>query len=109
MSTLKSTTPAWVLSLRDISPHRGKAEYELPDKDGRPRRVVLDKRKRQVIDTMLFQGPLYCASTVRIGDIVFRLKEDDEVFCTTETTLEGRRFYAAPVGMRFIGEMGGAA
>lgn len=97
--------PKWVLSLRDISRHRSLGEYELPGDDGETRRVFLRKRKRQFIDTVL-NGPLYCASTVRLGDIVFRLKEDDEVYCTTETTDEGRKYYAAPKGMRFVGEKG---
>jgi hypothetical protein len=86
-------TPRWVMSVADLPTDRAPAKYEITTGDGDTKTVTLDNRKRQVVDAMLI-GPLFCASTVRLGDAVFRLKEDHNLFADTRTTIEGRKFYS---------------
>ena len=95
-------TPKWVLSVRGLSQHIGPACYRFMSQDGESKTVVLSKRKRQVIDTLL-QTELYCASTVRIGDIVFRLKEDEGLFAETRTLSNGRKYYTLAGKVQFVG------
>ena len=66
---------------------------------------MLDKRKRQVVDALL-SGDLYCASTVRIGDIVFRLKEDNGLHAETRTLANGRKYYTLQGNVQFLGPVG---
>ena len=48
-------------------------------------------------------GPVFCASTVRLGDAVFRLKQDNDLHTLTQTTADGRKFYTlAGQGVRRI-------
>jgi hypothetical protein len=84
--------PRWVMSVKDIPSDRTPAKYEVLMEDGTATIVTLNNRKRQVVDAMLI-GPVFCASTVRLGDAVFRLKEDHGLNAVTHTTAEGRKFY----------------
>ncbi len=85
-------TPRWIMSVCDLTADRTPAKYEVTKADGRAFVVTLKDRKRQVVDAMLI-GPVFCASTVRLGDAVFRLKEDNDLHAATRTTAEGRKFY----------------
>lgn len=85
-------TPRWIMSVRDLPADRMPAKYEVTKADGSAAFVTLKDRKRQVVDAMLI-GPVFCASTVRLGDAVFRLKEDHDLHAATKATPEGRKFY----------------
>ena len=85
-------TPRWIMSVRDLPPERTPAKFEVTRGDGQKAIVTLKDRKRQVVDAML-KGPLFCASIVRLGDAVFRLKEDHGLRAATRATPEGRKYY----------------
>lgn len=68
----------------DLPPERRAACYLIQNGDEPPRSVILDKRKRQVLD-LLRQAPVFCASPVRVSDVVFVLKR--ECGLDVETTL----------------------
>lgn len=103
----ESETPRWIMSVRDLPNDRTPAKYEFTEPNGSAAVVTLNNRKRQVVDALL-EGPLFCASTVRLGDIVFRLKEDYDLHALTETTPEGRKYYTlAGQGVRRV--IGGVA
>ncbi|MEM6890758.1 MAG: hypothetical protein AAF636_21885, partial [Pseudomonadota bacterium] len=86
----------------NLSQDRRPARYQIPCSENASKNRVFSKRKRQVIDTLM-KGPVFCASTVRVGDVVFRLKEDDDLHCLTETLPNGRKYYRLPDGVRFLG------
>ena len=94
--------PLWVLSLSDLSRVRspGRFLYTPPDED--PFEFTVKNRKRQVVDTMI-HTEVFCASTVRVGDTVFRLKEDEGVFAETKALSNGRKFYSFCGRVKFIG------
>lgn len=96
--------PRWIMSIRDLPLNRTPAKYEVTKGDGTKAVVTLKDRKRQMADAMLI-GPVFCASTVRLGDAVFRLKEDHGLHAATKATPEGRKFYTlAGQGVRRIDE-----
>ncbi len=95
-------TPRWILSVRDLPQARERARYLVAGADGQVTEIVLDKRKRQVVDALL-SGELYCASTVRIGDIVFRLKEDNGLHAETKALSNGRKYYTLRGKVQFLG------
>ena len=97
--------PIWVLSTNDLSQETTPARYRLKTPDGDEKEVVLQKRKRQVVDTLL-KTDVFCASTVRLGDIVFRLKEDEELFADTLTLSNGRKYYSLNGKVERIGPIG---
>jgi hypothetical protein len=92
-------TPAigWVMSVKDLTPDRTPARYEVTKADGSKSLVTLEKRKRQIVDTLLMR-PRYCASTVRLGDGVFRLKSDHGLRAETKTAVDGRKYYSLSRG-----------
>ncbi|WP_299503246.1 hypothetical protein [uncultured Roseobacter sp.] len=96
--------PRWILSVRDLPQKRGLGRYSVEIPDGPTKQIITDKRKRQVIDAML-EGPLFCASTVRLGDAVFRLKQDHDFHTKTERLDNGRKYYALPGKVTFLGEV----
>ena len=59
----------------DLPIDRASAKYELTNGEDKPTVVSLCKRKRQVVD-LLNEGPVYCASPVRISDVVHILKRE---------------------------------
>ncbi|MBM2294278.1 hypothetical protein JQX09_20320 [Sulfitobacter pseudonitzschiae] len=103
--------PRWILSVPDLSNDRGSARYLVTRSNGETAEVILNKRKRQVVDTLL-KTELFCASTVRIGDVVFRLKEDDDLHAETKALANGRKYYSLS-GVTYLGPVdignGGAA
>jgi len=83
----QTITPKWIMGVRDL-PNKISPETYMMD----GRKVILSKRNRQVVDALI-DAPLYCASTVRISDTVFRLKSEHGLRITTARTLLGRHFY----------------
>jgi hypothetical protein len=70
--------------IAELPPLRDPATYVIRNSDDEPRHVCLSKRKRQVTE-LLMQGPVHCASPVRLSDIVFILRE--EVGLNVETKM----------------------
>jgi len=87
-ATTLSPAPRWVMGVNDLTQGVRAKTYMV---DGRI--VTLANRKRQVVDTLL-RSPVYCASTIRISDIVFRLKSEDGIGISTETGVTGRKYYS---------------
>lgn len=80
--------PKWVLSTKDLTQEIKSKTYFVDGKE-----ITLSKRKRQVVDTLI-NHPIYCASTVRISDVVSRLKSENGIEIATEITAIGRKYYA---------------
>ncbi|MBL6427871.1 MAG: hypothetical protein HOY44_10130 [Maritimibacter sp.] len=76
-----STQRIWRVA--DLPKDRAPARYLIEDDDGDPTTALLSKRRRQVME-LLKQGPVYCASPVRISDIVHLLKRETGVIVDTE-------------------------
>ncbi|MFT6676815.1 MAG: hypothetical protein ACJAVM_003020 [Sulfitobacter sp.] len=51
----------------------------------------------------LILNELFCASTVRIGDIVFRLKGDSDIHAETKTPSNGRKSYTLNNQVKYLG------
>ncbi|AZQ69497.1 hypothetical protein EF888_21500 [Silicimonas algicola] len=68
----------------DLPKERSPATYVVCNEGQEPSRVTLQKRLRQVLD-LLRAGPVYCASPVRLSDIVHILKRDQAI--KVETTM----------------------
>ncbi|MEM9971537.1 MAG: hypothetical protein AAF762_10620 [Pseudomonadota bacterium] len=82
----ENTPPAntrWIMRGADLPPLREPAKYAIIATDGSTKEVVLRKRQRQVVD-LLTQGPVYCASPVRLSDIVHILKREIGLEVETE-------------------------
>lgn len=67
----------------DLPSNRDDGWYEILNENEPPRHVLLRKRQRQVID-LLRSGPVYCASPVRLSDIVHVLKREAGLRVHTE-------------------------
>jgi hypothetical protein len=67
----------------DLPKNRAPAHYVITNDGDEPITVLLSKRRRQVMD-LLKQGSVYCASPVRISDIVHLLKRETGVVVDTE-------------------------
>ena len=65
----------FVWGVMDLPQDRLPWDYEIRNGEDDPTVFALKDRKRQVMD-LLIQGPVYCASPVRISDIVHILKRD---------------------------------
>ncbi len=94
--------PRWILSVQDLPKERCSARYRITRNDGDTTEITLNKRKRQVVDALI-AGDLYCASTVRIGDIVFRLKEDNSLHAETKALPDGRKYYTLHGKVQYLG------
>lgn len=64
-----------VFRVADLPNRRAPARYSITRENGRTEAYVIDKRRRQVLD-LLIDGPVYCASPVRLSDIVHVLKRE---------------------------------
>lgn len=67
----------------DLPPHRGEAWYGVQNGADPERPFLLSKRRRQVMD-LLTTAPVYCASPVRISDVVHLLKQETGIEVETE-------------------------
>lgn len=94
--------PEWVLSLRDLSQETAPGCYRVTPDEGEAFEVIIRDRKRQVVDTMI-KTDLFCASTVRIGDVVFRLKEDNGLHAKTKSLPNGRKYYSLDGTVEYLG------
>ena len=67
----------------DLPKHRDPAWYGIRTGDEPERAYLLCKRQRQIMD-LLIAGPVYCASPVRISDVVHILKRETGLAVETE-------------------------
>lgn len=72
-----------IMRVADLPQDRAIASYELRNGDDKPYIVHLCKRQRQVME-LLMAGPVYCASPVRLSDVVHILKRDIGLVVDTE-------------------------
>lgn len=72
-----------IARVADLPQERGKASYEIQNGDQKPKTVTLCKRQRQVLD-LLIDAPVYCASPVRISDVVHIMKREISLDVDTE-------------------------
>ena len=64
-----------IMRVADLPQERSPALYELQNGDSKPKVVTLSKRQRQVMD-LLIASPVYCASPVRLSDVVHIMKRE---------------------------------
>lgn len=64
-----------IFRVADLPKDRGAARYQITRRNGETSTVILHKRRRQILD-LLRRGPVFCASPVRISDIVCILKHE---------------------------------
>lgn len=64
-----------IMRRADLSSDRSSVWVQIQNEGGEPKKALLSKSKRQVVDT-LKRGPVFAASPVRISDIVHILKRD---------------------------------
>lgn len=94
--------PRWIMGVRDLATETAAAAYQITMADGKQIQTTLKSRKRQMVDSLI-EGPVYCASPVRLGDAVFRLKQDHNIHADTNTAPDGRKFYALNATVEPIG------
>ena len=75
MTDTPPTNTQRVMRVADLPQGREQKAYILARGGGAETKISVMKRKRQVLD-LLMQGPVYCASPVRISDVVHILKRD---------------------------------
>lgn len=92
-----------LMQWQDFPQGTAPAQFELYDAAGKSRTIELKKNMRRVFEALL-RGPVYCASPVRISDLVLRLKQDHSV--TIETLMyEGDgQFGCERYGVYFLRE-----
>lgn len=90
-----------VWQVSDLPRARGPAKYQIVDGKGLDCIVTLSKRRRQVMD-LLIQGPVYCASPVRISDIVHLLKRETGVEVDTQYYPGDKETGAGTYGVDFL-------
>lgn len=64
-----------IMRWRDLPNKIASAVYEVTDDAGDTRSVRISKNKRRVLEGLMI-APMYCASPVRISDLVHILKRD---------------------------------
>lgn len=85
----------------DLPSDRNPATFEIVNEHGKCRIVILDKRRRQILE-LLTIGPVYCASPVRISDIVHVLKREIGLEVDTEFYPGDRATGAGDFGVYFL-------
>ncbi|MDD9726531.1 hypothetical protein PVV74_13760 [Roseovarius sp. SK2] len=105
----------WIISRRDLPCRRGGAHYEVQHADGKRESITLSNRKRQVLDALV-RNPIYCASPVRLSDIVLLLRNENGLNIETEffqenDGIENTRFgiYVLVDEVRYLGEVSSVA
>lgn len=68
---------------KDLPQARGFARFVWSGCNGEERSAFLQKRDRQVAEAII-DGPVYCASPVRVSDSVLRLRRDSGLPIETE-------------------------
>lgn len=64
-----------IFRVEDLPKDRRAARYQITRKNGETSTVILHKRRRQILE-LLMRGPVFCASLVRVSDIVCILKHE---------------------------------
>lgn len=85
----------------DLPNTRGDAWYGIRNGDGTETAHRLAKRRRQVLE-LLARGPVYCASPVRISDIVHILKREIGLDVHTEYYPGDPKIGAGAYGVYFL-------
>ncbi|MCV2866915.1 hypothetical protein OE647_19615 [Defluviimonas sp. WL0075] len=85
----------------ELPKDRTPAHYRITRRDGEAVTVTLQKRRRQILD-LLMQGPVYCASPVRISDIVCVLKHELGLDVETVIYPGNRQAGAGDYGIYFL-------
>lgn len=67
----------------DLPKARAAQSYRITNTDGSEINVTLANRRRQVLE-LLLKGPVYCASPVRLSDMVHVLKRENGLEVHTE-------------------------
>lgn len=78
------TNARWIMRRSDLPDTRIPQDYKITKADLSTRGAVLSKRKRQVIEALRI-GPIYCASPVRLSDVVHILKREHQINIATDT------------------------
>lgn len=115
MSKKTEATPPentrWIISRQDLPRRRGSARYEVHNADGARETITLSNRKRQVLDALM-RNPIYCASPVRLSDIVLLLRNENGINIETDffqenDGIENTRFgiYVLVDQVRYLGEV----
>lgn len=73
----------WIMAARDLPQDRRLTYFRVTKSDGREQVLALEKRKAQVLQAIM-RSPIYCASPVRLSDIVHILKRDYDIGIITE-------------------------
>lgn len=76
-----------IVRRRDLPQTRNPAKYTWRDDEGTAQNTRLSKRDRQILEALL-EGPIYCASPLRISDSVLRLRRDHGLPVKTEVFSE---------------------
>lgn len=90
-----------VLRVADLPKDRNPAQFEITNANSKSRVVILDKRRRQILE-LLASGPVYCASPVRISDVVYVLKREIGLEVETEFYPGDRAAGAGDFGVYFL-------
>jgi hypothetical protein len=90
-----------VYRVADLPTKRLPAQYRIETEGKAPAVHVLQKRRRQIID-LLIAGPVFCASTVRISDVVCILKHEFGLDVKTEIYPGDRINGAGDYGVYFL-------
>lgn len=100
----------WITSRHDLPLRRGGAYYEVHRAEGTRETLTLSNRKRQVLDALM-RSPIYCASPIRLSDIVLLLRNENGINIETEffqenDGIENTRFgiYILVDQVRYMGE-----
>ncbi|MEQ8898657.1 MAG: hypothetical protein RID23_16345 [Roseovarius sp.] len=72
------TSTKRIMCVADLPSYRDMAQYSVQNEDGQEAVYTLSKRQRQVMD-LLLAGPVYCASPVRLSDVVHILKREIDI------------------------------
>ncbi|MEM9910378.1 MAG: hypothetical protein AAF922_06300 [Pseudomonadota bacterium] len=97
INALKAETPRWIMSVPELSGTGASTAYRI---DGETD-ITLSKRWQRMIET-LKQGPVFCASPVRLSDAVFVLRSQYGVEIDTLQTEAGRKYYSLACDVREV-------
>ena len=75
MKTNQQADTVRIKRIADPPQERSPAQYEIQNGDDKSKVVTLSKRQRQVMD-LLIAAPFYCASPVRLSDVIYILKRE---------------------------------
>src|SRR6056297_153551 len=73
----------WIMSRFDLPLRRSNAQFRITKANGVSENITLNNRKRQMLQALM-RSPVYCASPVRLSDIVFRLWRENAINIETQ-------------------------